>query len=55
LASEQVPLDLNGLRFVIKLGIFQFKSQGIDSLPSTRNNHRVISNTWQAGGNRMEF
>ena len=55
IGSEQVPLDLNGSRFVIKLGILQSRAQGNDALPSTRGNHRVVSRTWQAGGNRMEF
>lgn len=53
--SEQVPLDLNGSRFVIKLGILQSRAQGNDNLTSTRGNNRVVSRTWQAGGNRMEF
>lgn len=53
--SEQVPLDLNGSRFVIKLGILQSRAQGNDALPSTRGNQRVVSRTWQVGGNRMEF
>lgn len=54
-ASEQIPLDLNGSRFVVKLGILQSRAQGNDNMTSTRGNHRVVSRTWQAGGNRMEF
>jgi hypothetical protein len=55
IGNEATPLDLNGARFQVKLGILTSKMQGNDSLPSTRGNHRVVSKTWQAGGNRMEF
>jgi hypothetical protein len=54
-SPENIPLDLNGGRFVVKLGILQSKAQGNDNMTSTRGNHRVVSRTWQAGGNRMEF
>lgn len=53
--DEQVPLDLNGGRFIVKLGILQSRAQGNDNMTSTRGNNRVVSRTWQAGGNRMEF
>lgn len=53
--NQQVPLDLNGGRFCVKLGILQAKDQGNDNMPSTRHNNRVISRTWQAGGNMMQF
>jgi hypothetical protein len=53
--NQQVPLDLNGGRFCVKLGILQSKNQGNDNMPSTRHNNRVISRTWQAGGNMMQF
>jgi hypothetical protein len=54
-SPENIPLDLNGGRFVVKLGILQTRAQGNDNMTSTRGNHRVVSRTWQAGGNRMEF
>lgn len=53
--NQQVPLDLNGSRFCVKLGILQAKDQGNDNMPSARHNNRVISRTWQAGGNMMQF
>ena len=53
--NQQVPLDLNGGRFCVKLGILQSKDQGNDNMSSTRHNNRVISRTWQAGGNMMQF
>jgi len=53
--NQQVPLDLNGGRFCVKLGILQSKPQGNDNMVSTRHNNRVISRTWQAGGNMMQF
>ena len=53
--NQQVPLDLNGSRFCVKLGILQSKDQGNDNMPSARHNNRVISRTWQAGGNMMQF
>jgi len=54
-ANEAIPLALNGAGFSLKLGLLQSKMTGNETLPSTQQNHRVTSRTWQAGSSRMLF
>jgi hypothetical protein len=52
---QNVPLDLNGAGFSLKIGILSTKTEKTEQLASTRDNHRVTSRTWQAGSSRMMF
>lgn len=54
-ANERTPLAMNGAGFSLKLGLLQSKMTGNETLPSTQQNHRVTSRTWQAGSSRMLF